>query len=103
MSPITYPSPAVEGLARDLDRGPVDGHGLIGVRMAVEHDARAAERVGEDAIRAGLGVAPLNGQDPLGVGEVPLLAAVALLQAGEHQLRAHGAIAEERALLERFQ
>ncbi len=91
------PSPAAEGLARDCHAGAIDLRGIAGVAVAVEHDARAAEGVGEDAVRPGLGVAPLNGQHALGMGEVPGLAAVALLQAGQHQLRAHGSIAQQRA------
>jgi hypothetical protein len=61
--------------------------------MAVEHNARTAEGVGQDAIRAGLGVAPLDGQHPLGVSQIPRLPATALLEPCQHQLGAHRAIA----------
>ena len=47
--------------------------------------------------RAGLGVAALDAEHALGVREVPLLAAVALLEPGDHELRAHRAVAEQRA------
>ena len=42
---------------------------------------------------AGVGVAALDGEHAFGMGEVPCFAAVALFQAGEHELRAHGAVA----------
>ena len=48
--------------------------------MAVEHDARSAEGVGDDALRAGLRIAALDGQHPLRMREIPGLAAVALFQ-----------------------
>jgi hypothetical protein len=35
--------------------------------------------------------------------EVPRLAAVALFQPGEHELRSHGAIGDERPLAERLE
>ena len=50
---------------------------------------------------AGLGIAALDGQHPLRMREVPCLAAVALLQSGQHQLRAHGAVAEQGPLPDR--
>ena len=62
------------------NRGPVDLGDLVGLRMAIEHDARTAERVGDDAIGPGLGVAPLDGQHALRMGQVPCLAAVALFR-----------------------
>ena len=61
----------------------------------------AAERVGQDAVRARLGVAALDGQHPLGMRQVPRLAAVSLLEPGDHELRAHGAVAEQRPFQER--
>ncbi len=88
--------PAAERGARDLDAGPVDRGDVVGMPVAIEHDARAAERVGDDAVRAGLGVAPLDRQHALGVGQVPGLAAIALLEPGDHELRAHRAVAEQR-------
>ena len=69
--------------------------------MAVEHDAAAAEGVGEEAVGAGLGVSALDGEHPLGMREVPRLAAVALFEPGEHQLRAHRAVAEQRPFSDR--
>ena len=92
-----------ERLADDLDGGPIDLDDLVGVAVPVEHDARAAERVGENAIGAGLGVAALDRQHPLRVRQVPCLAAVALLKPGEHELRAHRAVAEQRTLADGFQ
>ena len=61
---------------------------------------RPAERVGDDAVGARFGVAALDRQHALGVSQVPGLAAVPLLEPGDHQLRAHGAVAEQRSLLD---
>jgi hypothetical protein len=91
---------AVERLAGDLDSGAVDGDGLIAVAVAVQHEARSAEGVGEEAVGPGFGIPALDGEDTLGMGEVPFLAAVSLFEAGEHQLRAHGAVGEQRPELE---
>ena len=82
--------------AIDLDR-------VVALAVAVEHQARAAEGVGEDAVGSRLGVAALDGEHALGMRQVPLLAAVALFEPGEHQLRAHGAVADKRPLAERLQ
>ena len=87
-----------EGLARDLDAGLVDFDDVVRFAMAGEHDARSAKGVGDDAIRAGLDVAALDGEHSLGMRQIPGLAAIALLQAGEHELRAHRAVAEQRPL-----
>ena len=89
--------PAVEGLPRNLHCGAIDLHRSTGLRMPVEHDSRAAERVGENAIGTGLGIAALDGQHPLRMRQVPGFAAVSLFESGQHQLRAHGSVAEERA------
>ena len=101
MSPMHVAVAAAERLARDLDAGLVDRGDVVGMAVAVEHDARSAERVGEDAVGPGLGVAALDRQHALGVRQVPRLAAVALLEPGDHELRAHRAVAEQRPFLER--
>ena len=44
----------------------------------------------------GFGIAPLDGQHAIRMSQVPRLAAVPLLQAGEHELGAHSAVAEQR-------
>jgi hypothetical protein len=67
------------------------------------HDARPAERVGQDAVAPRLGVAALDAEHLVRVGHVPQLAAVPLHEAGVHELSAHGAVAEERAGLEGFE
>src|ERR1019366_3446977 len=81
--------PAAEGGASNPHRGPVDLDGLAALRMTVEHDARTAKSIGDDAVGTGLDVTPLDGQHSLRVRQVPFLATVALLETGQHQLRAH--------------
>ena len=71
--------------------------------MPIEHDARAAKRVGQNAIRPRLGIPALNRQNLFGMGEIPLLAAVSLFETGEHQLCPHGSVAKEWAFLQCFQ
>ena len=85
------------------DRGLVDFDDLIAATMAIEHDPRAAKGVGDDAVGAGLGIAPLDREHALGMREIPGFAAVALLEAGEHQLSAHRAVAEQGPFFDRFQ
>ncbi len=87
-----------EGLTGDFDGGLVDLDDLVGIAVAVEHDAASAEGVGENAIGSGVGVAALDGEDFFGMGEIPFLAAVSLEEAGEHELGAHRAVADERAI-----
>ena len=94
---------AAERFADDGDGRLIDFDDAIGVAMPVEHDARAAEGVGEDAIGAGVGVAALDGKHLLRMRQVPFLAAVALREAGEHELRAHRPVAQQGALADRFQ
>ena len=65
--------------------------------MAVPADAAAAKRVGDETIGAGFHVTALDGQNALRVGQVPEFAAGAAFKAGEHELRAHGAVADEAA------
>ena len=88
---------AAERLARDRDRGLVHLGDVAGVAVAVQHDPRPAEGVGDDAVRARLGVAALDAEHLVGVRQVPGLAAAALFEAGQHELRAHGAVADQRA------
>ena len=71
--------------------------------MTVQHDAAAAKRVGEQAVRAGLCVAALNGEHSFRMRQVPGLAAVALFEARKHQLRAHRPVAEKRPFFDRVQ
>ena len=66
---------SAERLARDRHAGLVDRDDVVGVAVTVEHDADAAERVGQDAVGSGLGVAALDGQHPLGMRQVPRFAA----------------------------
>ena len=49
------------------DGGLVDLDDVVGLAVAVEHDAAAAEGVGEDAVGAGLGVAALDAEHALGM------------------------------------
>jgi hypothetical protein len=71
---------------------------MVGLGMASEHDARAAKGIGDEAIRAGLHITSLNGEHSLRMYEIPCLAALALFQSGEHELCAHGPIAEQGSL-----
>jgi hypothetical protein len=70
--------------------------------VAAQHQATAAKGVRDDAIGARVRVALLDGEDALGMSQIPEFAAVALLKAGQHELRAHGAVAHEPALPQRF-
>ena len=96
MSPITKPGLPPNASRAIATPARLTSLASVAVPVAVEHEARAAEGVGQDAVGAGLDVAALDGEHALRMGEIPLLAAVALLQAGEHQLRAHRAVADER-------
>lgn len=87
-----------EGLAGDADSGLVDGADVVGVAVAGEDSAAAAEGIGDEAIGAGFGVAALDLEDAFRVGEVPVFATAALFEAGEHELGAHGAVADEAAV-----
>jgi hypothetical protein len=89
------PRPAAERLPRNSGPGLVDLPHVGRVPVAVEHDARSAEGVGQDAVGTSLRVTLLDREDPFGMREVPCFAALPLLQPGEHELRAHGAVADE--------
>ena len=65
------------------------------VAVTPKRTAAGAERVGVEAIRTCLRVAPLYLKHALRMGQVPRLTAPALLEAREHQLRAHGAVTYE--------
>src|ERR1039458_1453692 len=52
---------AVEGVAGDFHAGAVDFGHMVSVGVAVQHNARTAEGVGEEAIRNGPGIAALDG------------------------------------------
>ena len=52
MSPKTKPGRSPKRLARQLDAGLIDRPDLVGAVVAFEHDPAAAERVGDQAVRA---------------------------------------------------
>ena len=52
----------------------------------------------DEAIGSGLDVTPLDLQHAVGMGQIPHFAAAALFEAGQHELRAHRAVADEAAL-----
>ena len=93
---ISLPPHIPKRLADDFDGRLVDLCHIIRIAVAIEHDPRTTERVGDDAVRTRLGVSLLDRQHLFRMAEVPLLAAVALLQAREHKLRAHRPIADQR-------
>jgi len=76
---------------------------VVRMPMAIEHDPRSTEGVRDDAIGARVGIATLDLEHLLRLREIPGLAAVALLEPREHQLRTHGAVAEEWFVLEGVQ
>jgi hypothetical protein len=86
-----------ERAACDLHSGAIDLRNVVTLPMAIQHDARPAEGVGQNAVRPCFRIAPLDRQHALGLRQVPRLSAIALLQARDHQLCAHGAIAQQRA------
>ncbi len=86
-----------KGAPRDLDPGAVDGRDPLALAVALEHDAAATKGVGDQTVGARLDVGALDRQDLLGRVEVPRLAAAAGLETGRLELRAHGAVGEERA------
>ena len=89
-------------LARDADARLVDGAQVIGMVVPLEHDAAAAKRVGDEAIRARFRVTPLDAEHAVGMGQVPVFAATALFEAREHELRAHRAVADQTAFAQGF-
>src|SRR5581483_8138716 len=88
---------AAESFARDPGAGGVDGGEILFMSVAAQHEAAAAKRVRDDAVGAGLGVAPLDREHAVGMREIPRFAARALFKAGEHELRAHRAVADQPA------
>ena len=85
----------VERLAGEPGAGLVKGLQVLVDAMARQHDAVGTEGIGDKAVGAGFDVAFLNGQHTLRVGEIPQFAAGAAFQAGEHELCAHGSVADE--------
>ena len=92
-----------EGVARDSRGGAIDLVHALRLVVALEHDARAAEAVGDEEVGAGLDVRALDGEDLLGSVEVPGLAAAAWREPRLLQLGAHGAVAEEHSLFQRVE
>src|SRR5439155_24598712 len=70
--------------------------------VARQHGSAAAKCIRDETVRAGLDITPLDRQHALRVREVPELAAAALFQAGQHELRAHCPIADETAFEQGF-
>src|SRR5436189_65959 len=83
-----------ERLPGDLDSGAIDRPDVAGLAVAIEHDGGPAERVRDQAVGSRLDVPALDGEHPLRMRQIPGFAAVALLEPGQHQLRAHGAVAD---------
>ena len=88
--------------ARDADAGLVDGAQFVRVAVSFQHRGAAAKCVRDDAIRSGVCVTSLDFQHTFGLRQIPVLAATALFEAGEHELRAHRAVANEPALAHGF-
>jgi hypothetical protein len=88
--------------ARDADSRLVDGAQVISVVVPPQHDPASSKGIGDDAIRARVRVTPLNGLDTFGVREIPNLATGAAFEAGQHQLSAHRAVANETAFQQGF-
>jgi len=84
-------------LTRDFNADLVDGGDIFGRAVAGQGDAVAAKCVGDNAIRAGVGVAFLNGDNLLRPGQIPPFAGGAVFEAGEHELCPHRPIANEAA------
>ena len=72
------------------------------VVVPLQHDAAAAEGVGDEAIRARNHVTLLNAEHAVGVREIPKLAAGAAFEARQHQLSAHRAVADQAAFAQGF-
>jgi hypothetical protein len=92
-----------ECLAGDAAGRVIDAAHLVRLTVARQPDAGGAEGVGDQTIRAGLRVAALEFQDPVGMRQVPQFAAPALLQTGEHELGAHGSVTNKTAFPQDFQ
>jgi hypothetical protein len=71
--------------------------------MALERNAAAAKSVADEAICAGFRVTPQDVQHPFWMRQIPMFAATARGQTGEHQLRAHCAVANKTALAQGFE
>ena len=52
--------------------------------VPLEHEAAATKSIGNETIRASGDIAALDFQNPVGVGQVPILAVAARFEAGEH-------------------
>jgi hypothetical protein len=65
--------------------------------VALEHDAAAAEGVGDQAVGAGFDVAALNRQHPIRMIDVPRFTAAPRLEARVLELCPHGAVGEQGA------
>src|SRR6185312_7615069 len=90
-------------LAPDPRAGLVDFAQLIDVAVAFQHQPAAAERIGDETIRAGVHVFALDVEHAIRVRKIPRLAAIAIREAREHELRAHGAVANEPPLTQGFE
>ena len=91
-----------ESVFGDANTGLVDLAKILVVTMTLEHERAAAEGVGDEAIGTRVDVAALDGENALGMSQVPEFAAVARFEAGEHQLRAHRSIANEATFKDGF-
>ena len=102
---------AVRHAPRDRGTRAVDLARLLPQAPLLEAHARGLERVGLDAIRAGLEVGGVHGLDDVGAGQrevvvaaFPALAAEVRGRELPHlELRAHPAVEEQHALPERFE
>ena len=90
-------------LARDADARRVDGAQVPGRAVPRKRDAVGAEGVGDQAIRARGDITLLDGQDAVGMLQIPQFAAVAAGEAGEHELGAHRTVTNEAAFPQSFQ
>jgi hypothetical protein len=73
------------------------------MRVTIEHDAAAAECVRQKAIRSGFNIATLDREHTFGMNKIPRFAAIALFEAGAHQLRTHCAVAKQRPFPNRIE
>lgn len=70
--------------------------------MASQGNPAAAKRICNNAVRARLGIAALDGENALRMGQIPQFAAGTVFESGEHELSAHRAVADQAAFTDNF-
>src|SRR5262249_7084409 len=84
-----------ECLSRQSSASYVDLTCAVRLVMTVEHNSRCSERVGDEAIRSGVHISPLDSENAIRLIDVPCFAAASRMKARLLQLRSHCAVAQQ--------